>query len=192
MSSTGAGFALVGAGSILFGYFPALIAKIATTSGWRFENQWLVMSFVSLLVEPVVLAFATTPNLSEVLAQANRDDVTAVLLCAAAFGLGNCGFGQTVDMIGISLASALNPAALTALGTLLPLLVFKPETFQTARGGVVIGGVVLVAVALVFSALAGACVPTVPQCSLHRVLCAGPCSVLALTPRVLLPCHVML
>jgi len=110
---------------------------------WEWENTWLIYSTVGLLILPWAAAFATCPNLASALGSCSA----ATLCLAAAFGFGwgvaNVLFGLSVAMIGMALTFAIVSGMSAAFGSLLPLVILKPERLGTAGANMIIAGVVL-------------------------------------------------
>jgi L-rhamnose-H+ transport protein len=93
------------------------------------------------------------PDVFNVFSDAETSDIILVFGFGLCWGLGAVFFGQSIAMIGISLAFALCIGLATALGALIPMLK-DPQVFQTAAGQwsaagiiVMVGGVAICAVA---------------------------------------------
>ena len=124
------------------------------TIRWSWEATWLVWSLAALLVIPWTLAFLTTPHLFEVLSNASAADMSRVFLFGLCWGLGAVFFGQSIAMIGISLAFALCIGLATALGALIPML-GSPEVFSESRGIWASVGIVIMMAGVAVCAMAG-------------------------------------
>ena len=124
------------------------------TTRWSWEATWLVWSLAALLVIPWTLAFLTTPHLFEVFSNASASDMSRVFLFGLCWGLGAVFFGQSIAMIGISLAFALCIGLATALGALIPML-SNPEVFSEPRGIWASVGIVIMMAGVAVCAIAG-------------------------------------
>jgi L-rhamnose-H+ transport protein len=103
------------------------------TTRWSWEATWLIWSVCALLIIPWAIALVTTPDLFSVFSKASTTDLVLVLAFGMGWGLGAVFFGQSIAMIGISLAFALCIGLATALGALIPMLK-NPEVFTTPGG----------------------------------------------------------
>jgi L-rhamnose-H+ transport protein len=101
---------------------------------WSWENVWAVFIVVSCVLMPVVIAFATVPNVSSVLGAAPARSVWAALITGFAWGFGAIMFGQGVSAIGISMGNTLVLAISSSLGSLLPILVLAPKRLLEPQG----------------------------------------------------------
>jgi len=124
------------------------------TTGWSWEATWLIWSICALLIIPWTIAFVTVPDVFEVFSKANFSDMILVFAFGLCWGLGAVFFGQSIAMIGISLAFALCIGLATALGSLIPMLK-GPQVFQTAGGLWSMAGIVVMTVGVAISAIAG-------------------------------------
>lgn len=124
------------------------------TSRWSWEATWLVWSVCALLILPWALAFLTVPDVGVVLGKSDLRDIGLVYAFGLGWGLGAVFFGQSIAMIGISLAFALCIGFATALGTLIPMLK-NPQVFGTAPGLWSVAGIVVMAVGIALCAAAG-------------------------------------
>jgi L-rhamnose-H+ transport protein len=97
---------------------------------------------------------ATTPDLFSVFSEASSNDLILVVLFGMGWGLGAVFFGQSIAMIGISLAFALCIGLATALGALIPMLK-EPEVFTTSGGIWSTAGIALMVVGVAICAAAG-------------------------------------
>ena len=110
---------------------------------WEWENTWLIYSIVGLFALPWVAAFATCPNLAAVFGMVSA----RTLWVSAAFGFGwgiaNVLFGLSVAMIGMALTFAIVSGMSAGLGSLLPLMILKPERLGTPGAHMIIAGVLI-------------------------------------------------
>lgn len=124
------------------------------TVRWSWEAVWLVWSVCALLIIPWTITFFTVPDVGAVLRQSNLRDIGLVYAFGLGWGLGAVFFGQSIALIGISLAFALCIGFATALGTLIPMLK-NPQIFRTAPGLWSVAGILVMAVGIVLCAVAG-------------------------------------
>lgn len=123
------------------------------TTRWSWEATWLVWSVCALLIIPWTIAFVTVPDVLKVFHGAKPSDIFMVYILGMGWGLGAVFFGQSIAMIGISLAFALCIGLATAFGSLIPMLkdpqVFRTEAGMWSTAGIVImiGGVAICAIA---------------------------------------------
>src|SRR4030043_117423 len=77
------------------------------TIRWSWEATWLLWSVCALLIIPWVIAFLTVPDVLTIFGRADVADMILVYVFGLGWGLGAVFFGQSIAMIGISLAFAL-------------------------------------------------------------------------------------
>ncbi len=124
------------------------------TTRWSWEATWLIWSICALLIIPWTIAMATTPNLFSVFSEASTTDLILVLAFGMGWGFGAVCFGQSIAMIGISLAFALCIGLATALGALIPMLK-DPKVFTTPGGIWSTAGIAVMVVGVAICAVAG-------------------------------------
>lgn len=147
----------------VFGLLLGLVSGVMTgsfslpmkkTTRWAWEATWLVWSIVALLLIPCAIAFITVPDVLNVLANASPKDITLVFAFGVLWGLGAVFFGQSISMIGISLAFALCIGLSTALGSLIPMLK-DPSVFLTSGGIWATAGIAIIVLAVSVCAVSG-------------------------------------
>jgi len=101
---------------------------------WRWENTWLIFSFLCLELLPWVLAAVFVPNLMDVY----RGVPTRALLYPLAFGLvwgvSLVMYGVAIRMVGMALTIAVVAGLSCLVGSLTPLLVLHPADLLRPRG----------------------------------------------------------
>jgi L-rhamnose-H+ transport protein len=144
-------FALGGLAGAIF-YLPFKKVK-----GWAWESYWLVYAVFGLVVVPWVLAFATSPNVTTVLASAPRRDLAYCFLCGAAWGIGGLTWGLMIRYLGVGLGLAIGCGVCSAAGTLIPKMLRGEfaQLFQTQAGIFSFVGVVVSLIGIVFVGMAG-------------------------------------
>ncbi|HSW46078.1 MAG TPA: L-rhamnose/proton symporter RhaT, partial [Phycisphaerae bacterium] len=145
------GFALAVIGGLLMGSFSLPMKK---TTKWAWETTWLVWAAVALVVTPWVIALNTVPDPLAVYREAGVGTLARVFLFGAGWGLGAVLFGQSIALLGMSLAFALSIGLTMALGALVPIL-SEPHLFLTPGGKALAAGVVVMLLGVAISALAG-------------------------------------
>ena len=144
---------------LLLGLFSGIMTgsfslPMKKTTRWSWEATWLVWSICALFIIPWIIAIITVPNLFSVFDKASLNSLVLVFVFGLCWGLGAVFFGQSIAMIGISLAFALCIGLSTALGALIPM--FKdPGVFLTAAGIWSISGIGIMVVGVAACAAAG-------------------------------------
>ncbi len=124
------------------------------TTHWSWESTWLVWSICALLIIPWAISLITVPNTLAVFANASATDMALVFAFGVGWGLGAVFFGQSIAMIGMSLAFALCIGLAAALGALIPMLK-NPEVFLTPGGIWTTVGILVMIAGLATCAAAG-------------------------------------
>jgi L-rhamnose-H+ transport protein len=106
---------------------------------WEWENVWSLFILASCLLMPAAIVSVTAPQSWAILAHAPASAVWIAVLTGFAWGFGAVLFGQSVSAIGISLANTLVLAISSALGSVLPILLLKPETLLSPSGKRILG-----------------------------------------------------
>ena len=124
------------------------------TTRWSWEATWMIWSVCALFIIPWLIALITVPDVLEVFARASTTDMVLVFVFGVGWGLGAVFFGQSIAMIGISLAFALCIGLATALGSLIPML-RNPRIFITPGGMWSSLGIAIMIVGVSICAVAG-------------------------------------
>lgn len=142
----------VGALSAAFCYTPQ-----KATRKWSWQTYWLAQASVCWLVLPVVGAWVTIPELSQVLAEAPVEAMRNAFLLGALYGIGGTAFGLAIRHIGFSLTYAIAIGISCVLGTLLPPLISGQlaSVFGRTGAGWVLAGIGVGALGIFLSGLAG-------------------------------------
>ena len=138
-------------GGVLMGSFSLPMKK---TAKWAWENTWLVWAVVALVIVPWAIALFTVPDLLGVYARTGAPTLAMVFLFGVGWGLGAVTFGQSISILGMSLAFAISIGLTLALGSLVPMAT-DPSVFTKPRGIIVTLGIALMIVGVCISALAG-------------------------------------
>jgi L-rhamnose-H+ transport protein len=145
------GFVLAVIGGVLMGSFSLPMKR---TARWAWETTWLVWAVAALVIVPWVIALTTCPGLFSLYGRSGAATLAMIFLFGVGWGLGAVTFGQSISILGMSLAFAISIGLTLALGSLVPMAT-KPGGFLTANGKVVTAGIVLMVVGVIISALAG-------------------------------------
>src|SRR5947208_2365533 len=94
--------------------------------GWPFPKLWLVYSICAYLISPIVVAFATVPDLRAVYAESGAIVLALTAVFGLGWGLAVVMAGMSADLLGLSLSSAILYGASIAVGSLAALLVLNP------------------------------------------------------------------
>ena len=124
------------------------------TTRWSWEATWMIWSVCALFIIPWLITMITVPDVLEVFARASTTDMVLVFVFGVGWGLGAVFFGQSIAMIGISLAFALCIGLATALGSLIPML-RNPRIFITPGGMWSSVGIAIMIVGVSICAAAG-------------------------------------
>ncbi|MDD4019047.1 MAG: L-rhamnose/proton symporter RhaT [Kiritimatiellae bacterium] len=116
---------------------------------WAYESYWMVYAVFGLVLFPLLLAFATVPDLPDVLKNTPGQVLARCFGFGALWGLGGLTWGLMIRYLGVGLGLAIGCGLCSATGTLLP-----PFVAGKAAGLVKDAGSVVV-LAGVFVSLAG-------------------------------------
>lgn len=124
---------------------------------WAWESYWLVYAVTGLLVVPVALALATSPNLFPVLRAAPAGELAYCFFCGAMWGVGGLTWGLMIRYLGVGLGLALGCGITSAAGTLVPRLLAGDigRLFEPGAGIVSLVGVLVSLAGIVVVGLAG-------------------------------------
>lgn len=131
------GFLLVVAAGAMVGNFMLPFKGMRT---WKWENMWLLFTLVALVAVPLAVAFAMTPNLLAVYAACSARDLMPSLLFGFGWGIAQVLFGITVANLGMALGFAIVISLGSTFGTLVPLMVQRPDVLASGRGALLLSG----------------------------------------------------
>jgi L-rhamnose-H+ transport protein len=125
--------------------------------GWSWQTYWLAQAFICWLVLPIVVAWITIPQLSQVLKEAPASAMQRSFLLGMAYGIGGTAFGIAIRYVGFSLTYAIAVGISCVLGTLLPPLVNGTlgEVLKGDGAGFLMGGVAMGAMGIALCGVAG-------------------------------------
>lgn len=126
-------------------------------TGWAWQTYWLAQAFICWLVLPVVVAFLTIPQLSEVLSQAPASAMQKSFFLGMAYGIGGTAFGIAIRYVGFSLTYAIAVGISCVIGTLLPPLFHGTlnEVLKSNGAVYIFSGVFMGAVGIALCGIAG-------------------------------------
>ena len=132
-----------------------VLVPMKYTTGWLFENTWLLYSMVAYLVSPWVVALATVPNLGDVYAAAGLGVCLLTGVFGFGWGLAVVLNGVGVNLVGLSLASAILMGSSVFVGSMAPLVLKDPARLDTRTGYLIIVCNVLIVIGVALCAWAG-------------------------------------
>ena len=124
---------------------------------WSWEIFWMTQAAWCWLLWPIIGAFATIPQLWQVLAEAPHDRMLFSFLMGLAYGVGGTAFNISIRYIGFSLTYAIAVGLSSVVGTLVPPLVRGQFSSILSRAGSawVLGGVIAGAAGIAICGAAG-------------------------------------
>jgi L-rhamnose-H+ transport protein len=112
----------------------SVLAPIKLMRSWTFEKSWAVYSVWAYLAFPWLLALLTVPHLLSIYSQISLRTMLICAACGLGWGMAVALFGVAVNLVGLSLATALIYGISIAVGSLSPLLISDPERLFSRRG----------------------------------------------------------
>ncbi|MEI8375046.1 MAG: L-rhamnose/proton symporter RhaT [Planctomycetota bacterium] len=88
--------------------------------GWAWESYWMIYAIAGLLVLPMMLALATSPNACTALRSTPPKELLYCYLCGAMWGVGGITWGLMIRYLGVGLGLAIGCGLCSAAGTLVP------------------------------------------------------------------------
>ena len=122
---------------------------------WEWENVWSLFIVGSCVLMPTFVVAVTAPQSWTIIVDAPRHAVWVAVVTGFAWGFGAILFGQSVSAIGISLANTLVLAISSALGSLLPILLLRPENLLKPSGMKILGAIAVELVGIGLCGVAG-------------------------------------
>ena len=145
------GFLLAILGGLLMGSFSLPMKK---TVQWAWETTWLVWAVTALVIVPWAIALTTCPDLRTLYGRTGASTLAMIFLFGAGWGLGAVTFGQSISILGMSLAFAISIGLTLALGSLIPMA-SNPAVFVTSSGATITAGIAIMIVGVIICAVAG-------------------------------------
>jgi L-rhamnose-H+ transport protein len=147
------GLFLVLAAGIAQGLF---LLPMDHTEGWRWEHNWLAFSFFGMILFNWLFTALTIPQAIAVYRAAPMEDLVRLALFGLGWGMGAVLFGLGMARLGLALGYPIIMGLIAALGALVPLLVFFPETLISLKGGLILGGMLVVVIGILLCSRAAA------------------------------------
>lgn len=122
---------------------------------WKWENAWIVFSFVSLVLIPGVLAGFAIPHLGRVYSQVAWNDLLVPLLFGAGWGVAQVLFGISVVNLGMALGFSVIVGLGALFGTLVPVLVQRRALLATPKGALLLAGTAVMLLGVAVCGYAG-------------------------------------
>jgi L-rhamnose-H+ transport protein len=122
---------------------------------WKWENVWLVFSFGSLVLLPGLLAAITIPHLGRVYSSLQAMDILVPLLFGAGWGVAQVLFGISIVNLGMALGFSIIIGLGATFGTIIPVLVQRPEFLVTSNGALLIAGIMVMLLGVAVCGFAG-------------------------------------
>jgi L-rhamnose-H+ transport protein len=145
------GLLLVILGGLMEGGF---CLPLKYTPKWAWENTWGACSLLALILVPWSLGFLTVPHLLGVYCASSPKATISALLFGAGWGAGGLFLGLAVDALGLSLGISLVMGLIAIGGSIIPLLMRRPDQLAKPAGialqlgiAVMIGGLLICAAA---------------------------------------------
>jgi L-rhamnose-H+ transport protein len=110
---------------------------------WKWESAWMVFTLVSLVAVPWAVALAAAPHLMSIYAACSATDLLPALLFGFGWGIAQVLFGITVANLGMALGFAIVISLGSTFGTLVPILVQRPEVLNSSKGALLMAGMVV-------------------------------------------------
>jgi len=123
--------------------------------GWSWEHTWATFSFLGMLVFNWIITLLFVPDIYRVYGASPLHDLLVLTVFGAGWGVGAVLFGLGMDRLGMALGYPVIMGLIAALGALIPLLVFFPQTLATGKGLVLLGGTALVIFGIALCSIAG-------------------------------------
>ena len=137
------GAALSICAGLMLGAFALPMKKVKV---WGWEHTWLIFSLIALIVMPFIMAFVTIPDLPAVWAETNPRVLLAVAGFAALWGFASITYGLGVKLAGLAIANSIILGLNSAIGSILPIILYSPDRFLTGQGiGVTVAVAVMIA-----------------------------------------------
>jgi len=125
------------------------------THRWKWEQIWGAGSFLSLLLVGWPIVLLTIPNLAAVFAEAGWRNLIAPALYGLAWGAGGIFFGLGVQIVGIAVGVSLVMGLIAITGSILPLVLYRPEQFGQASGQLLVVALIVMLAGILLCSRAG-------------------------------------
>jgi L-rhamnose-H+ transport protein len=152
-TNPGMGVAIFALGGLAGAVFYLPFKKVKE---WSWESYWMIYAISGLVIVPLVLALATSPNACAALRSTPAKELLYCYLCGAMWGIGGMTWGLMIRYLGVGLGLAIGCGLCSAAGTLMPPILnrniaelYTGPAAQASLVGVVVSllGIILVGVA---------------------------------------------
>jgi len=134
---------------------PAVLRVVATPVDWEWEHLWAAFTFLSIVVNIVVVLPIIDPkDLGEIYRDGGTEAFTLAVLFSFIWGFGTLLLSVSVQLLGAGLGMSISIITTLVFGTLLPLIVLYPEAFATAGGALTLLGTAIATVGIGLTAKA--------------------------------------
>ena len=122
---------------------------------WKWENTWLLFTFLALFVLPLLLTLEFVPQVGELYSTAPLKELLPALIFGFLWGIAQTTFGIGIAAVGMALAIAVVVGLTGSLGSLIPMLVLHPGELHSARGIALLVSLPILILGLVLYGVAG-------------------------------------
>ena len=144
------GFVCVIIGGVMSGTYSLPMRFVRT---WKWENLWLIYCSLGGMLFPLIFCVASAPaGLEEYL---TAESVLPVIGFGILWGFASVLFGLAIPLVGQSLTFGIVLSMSSAVGSLLPMLIFHTDKSFAASGLFVWGGLVVAVFGVVVLSIAG-------------------------------------
>ena len=112
----------------------SVLAPIKIMRAWRFEKSWAIYSVWAYLIMPWLLALLTIPHLFHLYLQVSARTMLICAVCGIGWGTAVVLYGIAVNMIGLSLTTAILYGASIAVGSLAPMIISQRQRLFSSQG----------------------------------------------------------
>lgn len=108
---------------------------------WKWEHIWLASSVFGLVLFPWWIAVKTIPHVGQAFQSIPATSLLVVCLFGTGWGIGGLLFGQGVYRVGLSLATGIVLGLTSAIGSVVPMVLFHPAKLFERTGLILIASV---------------------------------------------------
>ena len=148
----GLGILLVVIGGVMEGTYAV---STRYTPRWKWEHIWGAGSLMGIVLIAWPVALLTVPELGQVFQQAGVNNLMVTASLGAGWGLGSIFFGLGVNAVGIAVGVSLILGLIAVFGSVLPMVMYKPEQLGTAGGHLVLAALAVMLVGIALCGYAG-------------------------------------
>jgi L-rhamnose-H+ transport protein len=112
----------------------SVLVPVKLVRKWAWENTWLVFAACAYLISPWLVAYLTIPKLAAVYEHTGSTVTIVTCFLGLGWGFAVVLLGIAVDMVGLSISSALLYGSSVAFGSLGALCLIDPSKLLTAGG----------------------------------------------------------